>query len=139
MKAKEYLSDYENLERRLSAKLEKIAEYKAMSTSISILFGEKVQTTKQTNGTEKVISLYMDLQNEIMIDIRTIKQKLHNIRVLIKKLDDTQEKTVLERKYINGQTWPEISQKMFLSERQIIRIHGKALENLQKIIDKKLE
>ena len=136
MTAKEFLSEYQNCERRIIAKIEKISEYKEMAKSISIRFKEKVQTTKQANGTEKIICMYMDMQLNLYKDVADLKSRLEKITKTINKIQDNTQKEVLERKYINLDSFSKIAEKMFISERQIFRIHGKALENIQKIIDK---
>ena len=55
--------------------------------------------------------------------IRTYK----DIAIRIKKLKSENEKDVLFYRYIAGLAWWEIAEKMSFSERQIFRIHGKAL------------
>ena len=49
----------------------------------------------------------------------------------IKKLKSENEKDVLFYRYIRGMDWWEIAEKMKFSERQIFRIHGKALANFK--------
>ncbi len=127
---------YQNYERRIEAKLEKIEEFKARATSITISFGEKVQTSKNKNGTEKIISIYLDMQNELKNEVERLHSILKDIKKNINSLQDENQKEILERKYINGESFSKIAEKMYISERQIFRIHGKALEKINLIIDK---
>lgn len=135
MTAKEYLSRYVNCERRIESKLEKITELKDKAISISVNFGEKVQTSKQANGREKIISMYMDMQNDIQNEIKKLRAILKNISDVISSLDNEDQKEILERRYINNQGFPDIAEEMHISLRQIFRIHGKALEKIQFILE----
>lgn len=49
----------------------------------------------------------------------------------IKTLENKNEDDVLFYRYIKGMTFWEIAEKMMFSERQIHRIHSKALEHLR--------
>ncbi len=135
MKGKEFLSRYVNIERRVKSKLEKAEEFKQRAVSLAREAGVKVQTSKQINGTQKIITEYMDMESEIVEEVKKLKLVLRNIQMAISRLQNEAEKEILEKKYINGDSFPQISQKMNMCERQIIRIHGKALEKIEKIIN----
>ncbi|MFI3326399.1 MAG: hypothetical protein R3Y35_09525 [Clostridia bacterium] len=134
MKAKEILSQYIILKGRINAKLEKILELKESVTSLSYALSEKVQTSKQTHGTEKIISIYLDMQNELTDDVIELKEKQKEITKLINENCKDFEHEIMERKYINGENFAIISVKMGFCERQIYRMHGKALEKIDKIL-----
>lgn len=136
MKAKEFLSRYSSCERRIEVKEEKIRELKDRAVSISISFREKVQTNKQIHGTEKIISLYMDMQTKLEEEILELSKIATQIAKVVEKIDDDDQKEILERRYINRQGFPKISEEMYISERQIFRIHGKALEKVDEYLKK---
>lgn len=49
----------------------------------------------------------------------------------IQQLENEDERDVLFYRYIKGMNWWEIAESMQFSERQVFRIHGKALANLK--------
>lgn len=48
---------------------------------------------------------------------------------LIGQVDDWRYREVLKRRYLQGQTWEQIAVSMGYSERQVLRIHGRALRS----------
>lgn len=49
---------------------------------------------------------------------------------LIDSLNDSKQREVLKRHYINGKDWPIVAKEMNYSERRIYQIHGYALINI---------
>ncbi len=135
MTAKEFLSKYQQYSSSIEAKTEKVAQLKSQSQSVAMVFREKVQTSKQVNATERIISHHLDMQKDIEEDIIRLKKIQKDISLVIRKTCDDMQREVVERKYINGQTFEKIAEKTFLSQRQIYRIHGKALEKIEEYIN----
>ena len=66
-----------------------------------------------------------------MTDNRLRIMTYQDIARRIKKLRSRNEDDVLFYRYIKGMEWYEIAEIMSYSERQIHRIHGKALDHFQ--------
>lgn len=135
MTAKEYLCKYLSTERRIRAKEEKVNELKNRCVSLQINMGSSVQSSKIIDGTQRIIEQYIDLENEIAEQIYKLKMILKSIYSTVKKLKSDDQIEVLERRYINGESFTVIAKKMNVCERQIYRIHGKALEEIEKEIN----
>ena len=43
---------------------------------------------------------------------------------------------VLEKRYLNFETWEGIAAEMYISSRTVLRMHEKALEAVQEILDR---
>lgn len=54
-----------------------------------------------------------------------------DIHRAIRKMEDEEEKEVLERKYLMRQSWDVIAEGLCVSRRTTIRIHGNALMNFE--------
>ena len=54
-----------------------------------------------------------------------------NIYQLIYKLDNEKEREIIINKYIKNMTYEKISEKMHYSDRQIMRIHNKAIDKME--------
>lgn len=60
-----------------------------------------------------------------------IEQLRNNALQVIESVSDYRERKVLRLRYINGQTWREISAQTGYDERYIRRLHRRALEHLK--------
>ena len=81
---------------------------------------EKLESAKEK--ALKLVDEYCDLQNAISD--------------LIDKLQDLEERAVLERHFLSGQNWGTVSEEMNICLRTVHNIRGKALNNLEPIYSK---
>ena len=128
---KEYLRKYRTHVRRIHRINAEIAELRSMKISPS------VNNDGMPHGGcgQSDLSGYaaeLDSMVQELIDERYYRIKdYQDIVGRIKKLKSENEKDVLFYRYIRGMDWWEIEEKMKFSERQIFRIHGKALANFK--------
>ena len=128
---KEYLRKYRTHVRRIHRINAEIAELRSMKISPS------VNNDGMPHGGcgQSDLSGYaaeLDSMVQELIDERYYRIKdYQEIVGRIKKLKSENEKDVLFYRYIRGMDWWEIAEKMKFSERQIFRIHGKALANFK--------
>ena len=128
---KEYLRKYRTHVRRIHRINAEIAELRSMKISPSVNNGGM----PHGGCGQSDLSGYaaeLDSMVQELIDERYYRIKdYQDIVGRIKKLKSENEKDVLFYRYIRGMDWWEIAEKMKFSERQIFRIHGKALANFQ--------
>ena len=128
---KEYLRRYRTHVRRIHRINAEISELRSMKISPS------VNNDGMPHGGcgQSDLSGYaaeLDSMVQELIDERYHRIKdYQEIVGRIKKLKSENEKDVLFYRYIRGMDWWEIAEKMKFSERQIFRIHGKALDNFK--------
>ena len=123
---KEYLKGYRGHVRRINRIETELAELRAMRSSMSVNNDGMPHGSGQSDLSgyaAELDRLERSLIKERYERIRTYK----DIAIRIKKLKSENEKDVLFYLYIAGLAWWEIAEKMSFSERQIFRIHGKAL------------
>lgn len=123
---KEYLKGYRGHVRRINRIETELAELRAMRSSMSVNNDGMPHGSGQSDLSgyaAELDHLERSLIKERYERIRTYK----DIAIRIKKLKSENEKDVLFYRYIAGLAWWEIAEKMSFSERQIFRIHGKAL------------
>ncbi len=123
---KEYLKGYRGHVRRINRIETELAELRAMRSSMSVNNDGMPHGSGQSDLSgyaAELDRLERSLIKERYERIRTYK----DIAIRIKKLKSENEKDVLFYRYIAGLAWWEIAEKMSFSERQIFRIHGKAL------------
>ncbi|MCI8533070.1 MAG: hypothetical protein HFI18_11195 [Lachnospiraceae bacterium] len=127
---KEYLQHYRKHVRRIRRIEEEIEELQAMKLSISA----KNDGMPHGSG-QRDLSGYaakLDQLERNLIRERCQRIESHEeISGQIENLDDENESDVLFYRYIKGMRWWEIAEKMGYTERNICRIHGKALVHFE--------
>lgn len=129
MTPKEYLSQANQLDNLIQSKLDTISDMRAMATNVSIATDE-IKTSKTnakvdfTSTVDKIIDYSMEVDKEIdkLVDL---KSKLMRE---IDLLDDNLYKTILIKRYINGETLCKIAEDLNYSTRHMNRLHGRALQ-----------
>lgn len=129
---KEYLRSYRRHVRRIHRINEEIAELREMKMQPSMKPNDGMPHGSGGQGdlsgyAGDLDGMIRDLQHERYLRIKTYQQ----IAQQIKRLRSENEKDVLFYRYIKGLEWYEIAEMMRFSERQIFRIHGKALAHFE--------
>lgn len=123
---KEYLKGYRSHVRMINRIETELAELRAMRSSMSASNDGMPHGSGQSDLSGYAAEL--DHLERSLIKERYERVKTYkDIAIRIKKLKSENEKDVLFYRYIAGLAWWEIAEKMSFSERQIFRIHGKAL------------
>lgn len=133
MKTKDYLSQVSRLSKMINNKLSEISQLREVSVSISAIGNdEKVQTSPNFDKIGTAIAKIDELENNIdkMIDEYLVKRER-----IITQIDTMEEESVYQilfSRYIEKKTFEKIATEMKYSWRQIVRLHGKALQQFEK-------
>ena len=134
MTTKDYLNQISRLNRMINNKLVEIQQLKEMSCSISaITNGEKVQTSLSPDKIGSSIAKIDEMERNIdsMIDEYVDKKNL-----IISQIDSIGNETyynILFAKYVERKTFEKIADEMTYSWRQIVRLHGRALQEFERL------
>ena len=130
-KKKEYLRQYIVHVRRVHRLTEEIAELRELKMSASAGANDGMPRSSCQSDLSGYVA-------QIDTMIRSLKNErgerimmFHGITRRIKTLENKNEDDVLFYRYIKGMAFWEIAEKMMFSERQIHRIHSKALEHIR--------
>lgn len=133
MTAKEFLQQYRDAEDNITAKLDQIHKLRELATKTTqVLTPDRVQSSGEQNKTEAIVSKIVDMEHEVDTEIdqfREIKQRVQNA---IASVPDLSQRKVLTLRYINGFHWEKIAVKLNYHYRSILKIHGRALQEIQK-------
>ena len=133
MKTKDYLSQVRRLNKMINNKLSEISQLRELSVSISAIGNdEKVQTSPNFDKIGTAIAKIDELENNLdkMIDEYLVKRER-----IIAQIDTMEEESVYQivfSRYIEKKTFEKIATEMEYSWRQIVRLHGKALQQFEK-------
>lgn len=133
MKTKDYLSQVSRLNKMINNKLSEIHQLRELSVSISAIGNdERVQTSPNFDKIGSAIAKIDELENNLdkMIDEYLVKRER-----IIAQIDTMEEESVYQilfSRYIEKKTFEKIATEMEYSWRQIVRLHGKALQQFEK-------
>ena len=133
MNAKDYLSQAIWLDQTIDSKLEQLAVLKSLSMKVTTNYtkektrGGQPEKSRMENTIVKVI----DLENEINEDIDRLIDLKRDIMETINKISDLNHQLLLEMRYLGGKGWDEVAQSLGYDRRWILRLHGRALKEIE--------
>ena len=131
MTAKEYLSQAYRIDQRINSKLEQIVSLRALATkATSTLSDTPPSGTRNINSMEGIIVKMVDLEDEINGDIDILVDLKREIMDIIKKINNPEQQTLLELRYLCFKTWEQIAVDMGYSMQHLFRIHDKILKGV---------
>ena len=131
-KKKEYLRSYRQHVRRIHRINAEIAELRAMKMYPALKPDDGMPHGSGGQGDLSGYAAELDEMIQELIHERYLRIKTYQaIARQIKHMKSRNESDVLFYRYISGLGWWEIAEKMGFSERQIFRIHGKALAHFE--------
>ena len=107
-------------------------------TGTTITLSERVQES-HGNGTENKLITYADYCRQIDCHKTDLFEILKQITNAIMKVENNIYKNILISRYINFETWENISQNIGYSYRQILRLHEKALQKVKNVLECHIE
>ena len=138
MLAKDFLNQAFLIDQRIRSKSEQIQTLNEIATSCSAtLTGMPRNPNRGGSRMADAVCKMIDLENEIARDMDRLIEVKREIVTVINAVDDVVLRTLLEKRYLCGATWEEISVDLCFNRRWTFRLHDKALEAVQKILDQK--
>lgn len=138
MDAKLFLSQVKKLDLQISNKLIEIQQWKDIALGITAnMDGERVQSSGAKDKMASAIEKCVDMESEIdsLID-RLIDVKKEVIQT-IEQLDSPTEYDILHKRYIQFMGLQDIADSYHRDYTTITTAHGRALKNVQAILDGK--
>lgn len=139
MTAKEYLSQAKYLDTRINSKIKQVGALNDLATSAtSALNGMPRDPNHGRSTMADCIAKIVDLQSEINADIDELVDLKREILETIRSLRNVECQTILERRYLCFDTWEKIAAGMGYDLRYLFKLHGKALDEVQTILAKRM-
>ena len=133
MDTKQYLQQISRLDRMINNKLAEISQLRELAMSVSAVKSEeRVQTTPNF---DKIVTTYCKIEEmEEKLD-KLIDEFVDKKNLIISQIDKIENETyyeILFARYIEKKTFEKIADEMTYSWRQVIRLHGRALQEFEK-------
>ena len=134
MTTKQYLNQIHRIDKMINNKLSEIYQLKNLVCSISISDNsERVQTSSDKDALGNAVSKIVDLEREVNDCIDQFAEKRRIIIKQIDSIDNDMYYQVLFSRYIEQKTFEKIAEDNEYSVRQILRIHGDALSEFERL------
>ncbi len=136
MNAKEYLRQLGRAEANIKAKKERLAALRdiACSPASPVISDMPKAPPRNTSRIENMVMKMLELEDEIRSDEAALREEKTEALERIGMIPDPECQTILIARYFRNQTWEEIAQSMFYTERWIYKLHGRALQELDTVL-----
>lgn len=134
MTAKEYLQSYNTISARVKLLQDTIEQLRTEAESVSISL-DGMPHGQGNKSWENIAVKLAEYETELSEELSAFWEKRMDIINTIGLLDH-QHQTLLYKRYIKGMRWEQIAYEMHFSWRHCHRVHGRALAELDKIINK---
>lgn len=129
MTAKEWLSRARKMNGRLRALQESKAQAFARATSNTVGGGEHVSGGEPSDKH----AAYAELSLAVDRQIEKLERTRAEILRVIGQVEDNTLAALLTEYYVNDKTWDEIAAEQHYSWRQVMRLHGHALQIIREL------
>lgn len=132
METKEYLQQIGRYDRLINNKLVELAQYRSMACSVSAVKNdERVQSSPSYDTMDKIVSKIEQMKNEIDM---LVDRYIDNKRIIISQIDSMSDEMtyqILFSRYVEQKTFEKMAIEMNYCYKQVIRRHGKALQEFE--------
>lgn len=132
METKEYLQQIGRYDRLINNKLVELAQYRSMACSVSAVKNdERVQSSPSYDTMDKIVSKIEQMENGIDM---LVDRYIDNKRIIISQIDSMSDEMtyqILFSRYVEQKTFEKMAIEMNYCYKQIIRRHGKALQEFE--------
>lgn len=135
MKIRELLEKHGEIDSAINTKLEIMEELKCLATKVTSSVFAGSGGNGHSDRVGKTTARIIDLEAQINDDIDRLVEITEEIEAIIASVNNGVHRTLLERRYILGQSWEQIAENLGYSPRHIKRLHGQIIEGLEKIYE----
>lgn len=136
MDSKHFLKQVEMIDTRIKNKLIEQQQWRDIALGITAnMDGERVSSSSSKSKMADAIDKCVDMETEINSLIDELIKTKRNVIGVIEQLDSPTEYDILHKRYIQFLSLQEISDKYGRDYTTITTTHGRALKNVQNILD----
>lgn len=138
--AKRYLQQIRLYDSHINTKIEELHHLKTMVTKITpTLKQDVVSGGSSQDKLSDAVAKIVDLEAEIDREIDRYAEARTAVTGTIDKVRDSRLHSVLSKRYVEHKTWEQIACDMGVSYQWVCKLHGIALQAVEKILKKSEE
>lgn len=133
MTAKEYLNQAYRLDQRITSKLAQVESLRSLAQRVTLAYdSEKVSHARNVTAMEDTIHRLMAAEQELNDTIDALVELKREVYATIQKVKSPEFQLLLEQRYLCYKSWSEIAACLNLEERYVYKVHGRALQAVEK-------
>lgn len=135
-RAKLLLQDFRRLDRLVQEKTERLSDLMESATRATSSYeAERVSGTGERSRLESLMIRKIDLERQLDAGIDRLNAQRYRIQDAIDAVKDTDQRSLLDMRYIDGKRWLFIMDRLHVSEPTSRRIHHAALDAFMRAYD----
>lgn len=139
MSAKEYLQGIKKLDSLINSLIEEYETMRSLAFKVTASSdGERVQSSGNQDKMGNIVIKLMEQQEKINRTIDKYIDMKSNIHEVLSLLDNGDHIRLLYKRYFEYKSWEVIAYEMNYTYRWVTKMHGKALVELDKILDERV-
>lgn len=119
------------LNKSIQANADKIQRLRSQAERLTTHLSDMPRGGGPAHGMDEVVATIADIEREITTNTRHMQQLLVYVRRLISTTKNHKQRIVLQRRYVNFETFETIAYKVHFSYRQTLRLHWDGIAWLQ--------
>ena len=132
MTAKDFCSQFFFLQLRLNQRLKEIDALQSMAKKVTGVISKSPSgNSKDVSRIENAVAEIYECTEKLAEEISGAVTVREKILSTIKRLENPNERLVIEMRYIGFDSWESIAKKTSFSLPHIFRLHRRALKNLE--------
>lgn len=136
MKVIDYLNRAYHLDQQIACKLEQVSRLRSLTQKVTASYGDGSSSHAHNNSPmEDAIVRLVDAEDELATQVIELVDVRMEIAKLIDRVPDALYKLVLEKRYLCFMTWERIAADMNWTYRWTLSVHGKALGEVEKLLE----
>lgn len=98
--------------------------------------GERVQSSSSKQKMADAVCEYVDIEEDIKRELGRLSEKRKEILSVIRRLQFN-KRSIIHKRYVQGKSFDEIADMCDKSKSWVTSIHGRALQDVQAILDER--
>lgn len=123
-----YLKRYRRIIQRIDRKYQEIQQWHDRAGLKAMQYSDMPKGGNGDNPIESAVEGIFEIERQIRDELTELSKLRDNMYKAIMSVDDDTLRLLLELRYIDGKTFEQIAVDMSYSWRNVIRLHGRALE-----------
>ena len=133
--AKEFLQKVKIYDSHINEKLEELARLKELTTKITASYGgDVVSGTHNQDKLGDAVAKIADLESDIDNAVDAYVDKKKEVSAIIDKIDNPNYIDILYKRYFGYKSWESIACEMNYTYQWVCELHGRALQEVKKLL-----
>lgn len=140
MQGKEYLHEALEQDRKVTRKLEQLERLQSMADkATSVIKDMPGAPQRNTSSREVLLVKLIDLKHEINQEIDKLVDMKRERSKIIEQIEQPEYQDILIFRYLLALKWEDVASRIDRSISYTYKLHGWALQELDKILEKKIK